>query len=132
MMHVSADFGSCWNYEAFGGYDPACTDGYSNVLTFEVPKPASRYTARATAYRNIRRALLQLTATSLGETRPYRVCYRTLAKRTLCVRGTLDGFSWNSSATDLLTINTRLLPTLTTFNWFVANTKVASRRVRVR
>jgi hypothetical protein len=132
MMRAFPDFSSCWNFEAFGGYDPACADGYSNVLTLEVPKPASRYRARVNAYRNIRRALLELTATPLGETRLYRVCYRTLAKRTVCVRGTLDGFSWNSSATDLLTINTRSLPTLSTFNWFVGNTKVATRRARVR
>jgi hypothetical protein len=132
MMRASPDFSSCWNFEAFGGYDPACANGYSNVLTLDVPKPASRYRARVTAYRNIRRALLELTATPLGESRPYRVCYRTLAKRTACVRGTLDGFSWNSAATDLLAINTRPLPTLTMFNWFVDNTRVATRRARVR
>jgi hypothetical protein len=132
MMRASPDFSSCWNFEAFGGYDPACANGYSNVLTLEVPKPTSRYRPRVTAYRNIRRAILELTATPLGETRPYRVCYRTLARRTVCVRGTLDGFSWNSPATDLVTINTRLLPTLTTFNWHVGTTKVATKRARVR
>ncbi len=132
MLRASPDFATCWNYEVFSGIDPACADGYSNVLTLLVPKPASRYTARATSYRFLGQVTVVLTATPLGESRPYRVCYRTIAKRTLCTSGTLDGFSWNTASSDSLTVKTRALPAITTFNWFVGSSKVATKRIRVR
>jgi len=118
MLRASPDFDSCYVYDN-GGFDPACADGFSNVLNLTVPKPA-------------RQASLQLTATPLGEPLPYRVCYRLKAGSKRCLNGTLDGYSWSSSADDGLTVNTRNLAAITTFTWYVAGKKVASRRVRVR
>jgi hypothetical protein len=130
MLRATPDFGACFRDD--GTLDPACADGFSNVATLAVPEPAVRYTARATAFRYIRQATLTLTANPLGERRPYRVCARTKSRRALCLAGTLDGFDWNSPAVDTLTISTRTLPTVATFNWYVAGVRVATKRVRVR
>jgi hypothetical protein len=130
MVHVSPDFSSCWIFDV-GAYDPACADGFSNVATLVVPPPRVRYTSRVTVYRFIRRVSLELRAAPLGERRPYRLCY-PLRRGSRCLRGTLDGFSWNSAASDILVVSTRPLRTFMTFKWFVGTTQVASRRVRVR
>jgi hypothetical protein len=66
LIRVSPDFSACWNVDA-GAYDPACADGFSNVATLVVPKPRVRYSSRATVFRFIRRALLELRAAPLGE-----------------------------------------------------------------
>jgi hypothetical protein len=73
---------------------------------------------------------LSLRARPLGENRPYRLCYRLKTKRRVCLRGTLNGFDWNSSAEDNLDVSTRNLAKLTTFTWYVGSRKVASRTVR--
>jgi hypothetical protein len=130
MIRASPDFDTCWISD-IGGYDPACADGFSNVVPLTVPRPAIRYTARVFAYRYSRVALLQLTANPLGEDQPYRVCFRTSSKRVRCARGNLNGFSWSAPATDSLTVSTRGLPRVTTFTWYVAGKKVAARRARV-
>jgi hypothetical protein len=131
MLHASPDFASCWDSDR-GGYDPECADGFSDVLTLDVPKPPSRYTGRVTAYRFLQEVALTLTATPLGEDRPYRVCYPTRAGARRCLRGTLDGFSWDARATDILTASTRGLALYTTFTWYVDGRRVATRRARVR
>jgi hypothetical protein len=131
LLKASPDFGSCYLYDA-GGYDPACADGFSNVLTLTVPKPAIRYTARVTASRYLRQASLQFTATPLGERLPYRVCYRLQNRSKRCLNGALEGYSWSSAANDDLTVSTRSLAAVTTFTWYVSGSKVLSRRVRVR
>jgi hypothetical protein len=131
MLRASPDFGSCYIFDT-GGYDPACAQGYSNVVTLVVPRPAVRYSARVTVLRFLREVQLSLTATPLGENAPYRVCGAISKRRARCVGGTLEGFSWNSDATDTVTMNTRGLPTTTTFTWYVGTAKVATRRVRVR
>lgn len=131
MVRASPDFGSCYLYDS-GGFDPACADGFSNVLTLTVPKPAIRYTARVTAYRYLRQASLQFTATPLGERLAYRVCHRLKNASTRCLNGALEGYSWSSAATDDLTVNTRSLSATTTFSWYVSGKRVASKRVRVR
>jgi hypothetical protein len=131
MLRVSADFDSCWIFDR-GDYDPACANGYSNVVQLIVPKPAVRYRTRATAYRFLREVTLTLTAAPLGESVPYRVCGRISARRQRCVRGTVDGFSWSFEASDTVSMTTRGLPRLTTFTWYVGSRAVASRRVRVR
>jgi hypothetical protein len=132
MLRATPDFDTCWDYDRFRGYDPACADGFSNVVTLDVPKPTSRYTTRVTAYRYVQEVTLTLTATPLGEDRAYRVCYRTLAGRMRCVRGTLDGYSWDAEATDSVTAPTRGLALFTTFRWYVDGRLVASKRARVR
>jgi hypothetical protein len=131
MLKAYPDFDSCYVFDT-GGFDPSCADGFSNVLTLVVPKPAIRYGARVRVYRYLGEASLELTASPLGERLAYRVCYRLKSGRSRCLNGGLDGYSWNASADDSLTVSTRKLATVTTFNWYVAGTKVASRRVRVR
>ena len=44
----------------------------------------------------------------------------------------LDGYSWDSSAKDTLSVSTRNLPNVATFTWFVGGTRVAAKRVRIR
>jgi len=44
----------------------------------------------------------------------------------------LDGFDWNSSADDTLTVSTRNLLRITSFSWHVGATRVAVKRVRIR
>ncbi len=129
ILRASPDFESC--YIGSGSFDPACADGFSNVLTLVVPKPPIRYRAAVTAYRFINRAYLALSATPLGETVPYRVCYRLKSRRPQCLKGTLDGYSWDSPGTDSLTVNTRNLAAVTTFTWYVAGKAVATKRARV-
>lgn len=131
ILRVSPDFGACYLYDS-GGFDPTCADGFSNVLTLTVPKPAIRYSARVRAYRYLREASLELTATPLGERLPYRACYRPRNRSSRCLNGALDGYSWNASADDSLTVSTRNLPNIATFTWYVGGSKVAARRVRVR
>jgi hypothetical protein len=130
MLRASPDFDSC--YISGGGFDPACAQGFSDLVTLVVPKPAVRYRASVTAFRFSGTASLQLVATPLGEDVPYRVCYRLKTKKTRCVTGKLEGFSWEASTIDTLTVTTRSLPTFTTFVWYVEGKKVASKRVRVR
>ena len=133
MLWAAPEFNACY-LPAPGPatFDPACADGFSNVLTLIVPKPAIRYTARVTAYRYLRQASLQFTATPLGERLAYRVCYRLKNGSKRCLNGGLEGYSWSSAANDDLTVNTRSLAAITTFTWYVTGKKVASRRVRVR
>jgi hypothetical protein len=131
MLNASPDFDACYILGT-GTFDPACANGFSNVLTLVVPKPPIRYAGQATAYRYLRRASLRLTATPLGERQPYRVCYRLKSGRTQCLVGVLQGYSWNSSASDTRTVATRNLPTIATFTWYVGGAKVATRRARVR
>jgi hypothetical protein len=131
MLRASPDFESCYVIDT-GKFDPACADGFSNILTLVVDKPTVRYAARVTVYKYLREASLRLTATPLGEMLPYRVCYRTKARTRRCLRGALDGYSWNAAASDTLTANTRNLATTTTFTWYIAGKAVASKRARVR
>jgi hypothetical protein len=131
MLRASPDFASCWD-DNIGDYDPACANGYSDVVTLVVPKPVSRYSVSATAYRFLGTVDLRLTATSIGEKRPYRVCTTTKTRRQLCVPGVLDGYSWSSPASDQITMRSRTLPTFATFTWYVGTTKVGTKRVRVR
>src|SRR6266545_7971586 len=86
MLRASPDFDACY-ISGSGTFDPACADGFSNVLTLSVPKPAIRYVARVTAYRYIGQASLRLTATPLGERLPYRVCYRLKRGGGRCLNG---------------------------------------------
>jgi hypothetical protein len=58
---------------------------------------------------------LTVTANPLGVKVPYQVCWKqptgknkTLKKR--CVKGTLNGYSWSTDASDMLSINTGAWP----------------------
>jgi hypothetical protein len=131
MLNASPNFDLCY-IPSTGTYDPSCAYGYSNVVGLTVPIPPIRYRAAVTVLRYARVAYLDLKATPLGVSKPYRVCYRNRAKKKRCVSGRLDGYSWNSSASDELRVSTRKLPTWTTFTWYVGSRAVAKKRVRVR
>jgi hypothetical protein len=130
MLHAMPDFDACWIFDA-GAYDPACAAGYSAVVPLTVPRPASRYVGTARVFRVLDEVELRLTVIPLGDRLPYRVCYRLTSKQRRCLVGTVDGFSWNSGASDTLSLTTRRLPRLTTFTWFVGNRAVAVKRARI-
>lgn len=130
MMRASPDFDACYR-DDLGGYDPACADGYSSVVPLTVPRPVSRYIASASVLRYLKRVELRLTAAPLGDRLPYRVCYRLASKQRRCLVGTLDGYSWNSGASDTLSLTTRRLARTTIFTWIVAGKAVAVKRARI-
>ena len=129
MMKASPDFDSCYIFDQ-GVYDPACADGYSSVVPLTVPRPASRYVATAKLLRFLKQVDLRLVVAPLGDRLPYQVCYR-VGKKRRCLRGTVDGFDWNSGASDSLSASTRGMKGLTVFTWLVAGKPVAVKRVRV-
>lgn len=129
MLRASANLDSCYIFGS-GTNDPACADGYSNVVQVTVPVPPVRYSVAANVLRYIGEVELNLKATPLGTKQPYRVCYANKSKHRVCVSGSLDGYSWNSAATDQVTVSTRALGPTTTFTWFVGSKQVASRRVK--
>ena len=139
MLLASPDFNSCYIIDT-GEYDPACANGFSNVVTLTIQEPAIRYRASVTVYRYLGQASLRLIATPLGEKRPYRVCYRLSSGRRRCLIRSLAGYDWNSSAEGRLTISTRSLPRFATFSWYVGGFPtglgpvklVATKRVRIR
>jgi hypothetical protein len=100
-------------------------------MPLTIPRPTSRYAAYVSVLRFIKRVELRLAVTPLGDRLPYRVCYRLANKQRRCLRGTVDGFDWNSRATDSLSLTTRRLPKLTTFTWIVGGKAVAVKRVRI-
>jgi len=111
--------------------DPSCTNGYSNMLTLTVPKPRERFRGSVRNYRYLSTVTLTLKVTPLGEHLPYRVCWRLTSKRRKCARGRVNGYSWNSSATDRLDVRKRRMPKRATFTWYVSGRKVAHRRGRI-
>jgi hypothetical protein len=130
MLRAFPDFDLCYIVDT-ATYDPSCAQGYSDPVQLVVPKPPTRYAASVQVFRFSKRAYLILRAAPLGEKRAYRLCYRNAAKALRCLRGTLDGFSWNSGISDQLSVTTRGLAKFTTFQWFVGSTKVAQKLVRV-
>jgi hypothetical protein len=128
MLRAQANFDACFDGS---GLDPACADGYSNVVTLVVPKPPIKYTARVRADRRGGTAQLVLTASPMGEKTPYRVCFRTLKKARRCATGTLDGYSWDRPVVNVVYVRTDNLAPTTTFTWYVRGKKVASKRARV-
>ena len=111
--------------------DPNCTNGYSNVLPLTVPKPRERFSGHVKNYRYLSIVTLTLRVTPLGEHLLYRVCWRLTNKHRKCARGTVDGYSWNSSASDSIDVRKRGMPKRTTFAWYVHGRKVATRRGRI-
>jgi hypothetical protein len=131
MLRASPDFDACYIFDS-GTYDAACANGFSNLVMLTIEKPRVRYTVSATVYKSLAEATLRLRATPLGEKVPYRLCYPNKKRKTLCLAGTLNGYSWDSDAEDSRTVNTRSLASVTTFTWYVAGKKVASKRLRIR
>jgi len=131
LLNASPDFDSCYLIDQ-GGYDPACADGFSNVVQFTVPKPRTRYSVAHTLYTGLKQVDLELRATPLGEKRAYKVCWRQLNRRVRCLSGLLNGYSWETGDSDSLSVPTRLLATRTTFTWTVGSAAVARKTVRIR
>jgi hypothetical protein len=117
------------DYECFGS--PACMEGFSNMLTLTVPKPAPRYRASVRVYRYLSTVDLRFRVAPLGERLRYRVCWTRVAKPRRCLRRTISGYSWNSPADDQISVRKRGMPKRTTFAWYVDGRRVASKRVRV-
>jgi hypothetical protein len=111
--------------------EPGCTEGFSNVVTLQIPKPARHYSARVHAYRYLSSVDLTLRIAPLGERVPYRVCWKLVTGRQRCVHGTVQGNSWNDPAEDQVSVRKRGMPKITRFAWYVGKRKVASRRARI-
>jgi hypothetical protein len=134
MARASAE-SSCYSYpppDYKQVIDPACAHGYSDVVPLTIPKPASRYSAKVEVLRYIGVVYLTLRAAPLGEDRAYRVCWGLKSRKRVCIRGTLDGYDWDSAATDSFRVNARGLTRTTTFTWQVGARTVAQKRVRIR
>jgi hypothetical protein len=129
MLDASADFASCF-LTSTGALDPTCADGFSQVLPLTVPKPRIVFSTSTRRYRFLEEVDLRLTARPLGERLPYRLCFANAKGTRRCLSGVLNGLSWNSSATDTLSVRTRGLGRFTAFRWLVGGKTVATRRVR--
>jgi hypothetical protein len=134
MAHASAE-SSCYTYpppDYREVLDPSCANGYSEVVALTIPKPAARYRAQVEVLRYIGVVYLTLRASPLGEDRPYRVCWRLKNRKRVCVKGSLNGYDWDESASDLRRVNTRRMGRVTTCTWHVGARTVAVKRVRIR
>ena len=118
-----------------GTIDPACSDGYSNMLSVTIPQPSIRYRgAVSEMLADIGRLDLKLTVAPLGVKQAVRLCYsvtkhKHAAKR--CVNQHLVGYDWNKPASALLALSTRGMSKRELFTWFVAGRTVARLTVRV-
>jgi hypothetical protein len=113
------------DYDCFG--QPTCLDGYSNMLSLDVPKPHQTYRGSASVLHYVHIAYLKLRVNPLGETLPYKVCWRLRSGKRRCVSGKVEGYSWNDSADDELSVRLRAMKRRTTFVWYVHGRKVAAR-----
>jgi hypothetical protein len=112
---------------------PACTEGFSNVKTLRVPTPRPAYRTKVVGVLRSSGVLyLRLTVTPLGERLPYRVCWRLKSKKRRCASGTVDGYSWRSSASDTLTVRMRGMGNRTTFTWYVRGRAVSAKTAITR
>src|SRR5262249_8696275 len=60
---------------------PTCLNGYSNVLTMQIPKPPQAYRGGASVLHYVHLATLTLRVKPLGEQLPYKVCWRLKNKK---------------------------------------------------
>jgi hypothetical protein len=117
-------------YSCSDGAD--CIDGFSNVLTLLVPKPKQRFRA---SIKSGYVGSFTLSITPAGESVPYKLCW-TRGKGRKCERGTVDGYGWTRPASDtiFLTVSDLKLPRRqrkSTFTWYVAGKRVASKTIRI-
>jgi hypothetical protein len=122
---------NAYDYDCYD--DPACLDGFSSVLPLTVPKPAQKFTRKVT--RPFQTLYLKLTIAPLGDPQPYRLCWLKANRQSKCLRSTVDGYDWNGAASDEISIGVRAQRAMlsrTTFSWYVAGKRVASKRVRIR
>ena len=112
--------------------NPSCIDGLSNVMPLTIPKPPQKYAGKAQVYRFLGEVTLTLKITPLGDDQPYRVCWRRKSGARRCLRGTVEGYSWSSSADDSLDASTQRMRRRTRFTWYVGSRRVASKVAKVR
>jgi hypothetical protein len=113
------------DYDCIG--QPDCIGGYSNMLTLAVPKPSQTYRGSVEVLHDVHIVSMTLHFTALGEKLPYKVCWRLKTKTLRCVSGSVNGYSWNSSAEDELRVRLRGMASRTTFVWYVRGRKVAAK-----
>lgn len=109
-----------------------CIDGFSNVMRLTIPKPKQNFRA------SIEDGFIgsfKLTITPAGESVPYKLCW-IRGKGRKCERGSVGGYDWTGAASDTiwLTASDLKLPrrqSKTTFTWYVAGKRVASKRIRI-
>jgi hypothetical protein len=106
---------------------PGCRGSYSNILTLIVPEPTHMYRASVLVLRYSRVVYLTLRVSQLGKSLPYKVYWKSKSGRRRCVAGKVEGYSWNDSATDDVSVRLRGLKRRTTFSWYVGGRRVASR-----
>jgi hypothetical protein len=106
---------------------PTCIAGYSNMLTLNVPKPPETYRGSVSVLHYSHVGYLTLRVKPLGESLPYKVCWRLKSGKRRCVAGKVDGYSWNSPAEDSRSVRLRGMRNRTTFTWYVQGRKVATR-----
>jgi hypothetical protein len=118
----------CFRFE-----DTSCADGFSNIVMVTVPVPTIRYSTRiTTVFRGIS-VYAEIRASALGVNKQYRLCYATRTRTQRCRNETINGYSWNSSASDEVRIAVlRSMATVTTFTWRVDGRIVGRKKARVR
>jgi hypothetical protein len=104
---------------------PTCLDGYSNMLALTVPKPRQTYRGSVLVLHYSRIVSLTLRVKPLGESLPYKVCWRLKSSKRRCILGNVGGYSWNASAEDEVSVRLREMKKLTTFAWYVRGRMVA-------
>ena len=115
--------------------DPVgCYGGYSNVMTLTVPEPRHRF--KATIERDYISSFT-LSVSKLGETLPYRLCWNKAKGRRKCLRGKINGYDWNDTASDTLYLTVADLKLgkrqrFITFKWYADGKRVTSKRLRLR
>jgi hypothetical protein len=132
LLKTTADPAACGSAGPGDNVDPSCADGPSPVASFTVPVPRIRYEVYAKPYLGGRIVRLGLLAEALGVPQTYKVCYRIRSKALRCAVSRLDGYHWNQSTSDIVTVDGRPLARSTTFTWFVDGAKIASRTAKTR
>lgn len=131
LITADADFSRCEDFDT-GDLNPNCADGTSTVLPLVIPTPNIRYSGSVPSVTKFLHEVdVRLTAKPLGLKEPYRVCFNWQANKRAkykqkCLNGTLDGYDWNSSADDDLTVKTTGLAKRTAFIWYVKGKRVAA------
>ena len=102
------------------------------MLTLSVPKPRQTYRGSVLVWHYLRQANLTLRVKPLGESLPYKVCWRLMNKKRRCVTAKVGGYSWNDSASGDVTVGLRGMAKRTTFVWYVHGSKVAATTANTR
>jgi hypothetical protein len=122
---------NAYDYDCYD--DPACLDGFSDVLPLTVPKPAQKFTRSVT--RPFKTLYLKLTISPLGEDQPYKLCWSKANGQRKCLSSTVNGYNGNAAASDEISVGARAQRAMwsrTTFSWYLAGKRVASKPVRIR